>query len=191
MADQADGLLSPFLRERRMRIALLWMRGRVLDFGCGVGALAKYIPPSRYIGVDQDADSLNEAKTRFPDHRFEIVTDFSIWMARRHIEKFDTIVMLAVIEHLKKPQAILRNLSKMLTKKGRFVLTTPCPYFENLYTRGTKLGLFSKHANEEHETLVDFERMTTIAEECDLCVSIYKRFLLGANQLFVLTKKGG
>jgi 2-polyprenyl-3-methyl-5-hydroxy-6-metoxy-1,4-benzoquinol methylase len=167
------------------------MRSSVLDFGCGVGALAKYVAPRRYIGVDQDADSLNEAKTRFPEHRFEMVTDFSIWVSRPQIEKFDTIVMLAVIEHLKKPQAVLRNLSRMLTKEGRFVLTTPCPYFEKLYTSGTKLGLFSKHANEEHETLVDFERMTTIAEGCDLRVSTYKRFLLWANQLFVLTKKGG
>jgi len=40
MADQADGFLSPFLRKKRIEMALPFIKGRVIDIGCGVGKLA-------------------------------------------------------------------------------------------------------------------------------------------------------
>ena len=41
MADQgAEGLFSPFLRSRRLKAACPYIKGRVLDVGCGTGALA-------------------------------------------------------------------------------------------------------------------------------------------------------
>lgn len=43
MADQADGFLSPFLRKKRIEMALPFIKERVIDIGCGVGKLAKYV----------------------------------------------------------------------------------------------------------------------------------------------------
>ena len=40
MTDQAaEGLLSPMLRNRRIQAVKPFLRGRVLDVGCGNGAL--------------------------------------------------------------------------------------------------------------------------------------------------------
>ena len=44
MADQGtEGLLSPMLRHMRIEKAKPYLNGKVLDIGCGSGALAKFI----------------------------------------------------------------------------------------------------------------------------------------------------
>ena len=71
MAVQVSGLLSPFLLERRLTAARAYIaEGRVLDYGCGNGELARYIDPERYLGLDADPESVAAAKTRHPAHRF-------------------------------------------------------------------------------------------------------------------------
>ena len=62
MINHANGLLSPFLRQRRIANIINYIKGGVLDFGCGTGHLAKYIPKKDYIGVDTDQNSLYEAE---------------------------------------------------------------------------------------------------------------------------------
>ncbi len=52
MADQTDGFLSPFLRKKRIEMALPFIKGRVIDIGCGVGKLAKYVEAENYVGID-------------------------------------------------------------------------------------------------------------------------------------------
>ena len=71
IADQgAEGLLSPFLRNKRFSVARPFLKGRVLDYGCGSGGLAKIIPADRYLGIEIDRDSLQRTQSRFPDHSF-------------------------------------------------------------------------------------------------------------------------
>jgi hypothetical protein len=61
--------------------------------------------------------------------------------------------------------------------------------FEWIHDIGSKIGLFSSEASEEHETLINFKTMQKIAELADLKVIKYKRFLFFANQMFVLSAK--
>ncbi|MHA1567622.1 MAG: class I SAM-dependent methyltransferase [Alphaproteobacteria bacterium] len=99
MADQGrEGLLSPFLRKQRSKAARPYLKGRVLDVGCGAGALAKLIDPESYVGIDIDEDPLNRARRDFPHHRFESALP-------EGSKKFDTVVALAVIEHVPDPSA--------------------------------------------------------------------------------------
>lgn len=69
--------------------------------------------------------------------------------------KFDTIVSMAVIEHVKNPKDFLINLGKYLKDDGKIILTTPHPKADWIYDLGSKIGLFSSHTNEEHEELVN------------------------------------
>ena len=46
------GLLSPYLRNRRLAMARPLLTGRVLDVGCAEGHLAESVPADRYVGVD-------------------------------------------------------------------------------------------------------------------------------------------
>jgi 2-polyprenyl-3-methyl-5-hydroxy-6-metoxy-1,4-benzoquinol methylase len=95
MADQgSEGMFSPFLRKKRMEVAIPYINinGRVLDVGCGIGLMANLISSLNNIVVDVDESSLNIAKQTYPKHQF-------LSQMPPSLEKFITIIALAVIEH--------------------------------------------------------------------------------------------
>jgi len=178
MADQVQGLLSPWLRKHRILAASPYIRGRVLDFGCGVGALSELCTAADYHGVDRDEESVIIARSKYPESTFDTRLSPDV--------TYDTIVMLAVIEHLQNPKETLSDFRTMLADGGRIVVTTPHPRVDRIHHIGSKIGLFSCDANEEHECLYSLEGMKDLAESAGLGVIAHKRFLLGVNQLFVL-----
>jgi 2-polyprenyl-3-methyl-5-hydroxy-6-metoxy-1,4-benzoquinol methylase len=158
-------------------MAVPWLRGRILDVGCGSGLLAEHCRPENYFGYDLSQISLKIARRRFPSHRFsQTIPD----------QTFDTIVALAVIEHLPDPVADLAIWSRHLEPGGRMVLTTPHPSVGRIHSAGAAIGLFSKDAAEEHQELIDREHMQKIASAAGLRLIKTVLFLLGANQLFIL-----
>lgn len=182
MADQGrGGWLSPWLRARRFARALPYLRGRVLDVGCGVGMLAAHVDPERYLGVDPDATALAAAAAAFPRHRFVAVLPST--------GPFDTIVALAVLEHLPDPEASLSAWAELLSPAGRIVLTTPRPGYMWLHEIGAALRLFSREAAEEHHRFFDRDAIGHAARTAGLRLDQGRCFLLGANQLFILAAK--
>jgi 2-polyprenyl-3-methyl-5-hydroxy-6-metoxy-1,4-benzoquinol methylase len=143
------------------------------------------VQPDLYLGVDRDEAILEVARRRYPDHRF---------LKAHHPQDvdqdvFDTVVCLAVIEHVAAPAQLLSGLARLLTKKGRLVVTTPHPSYEALYEFGVRLGLFSHTALHEHQDLIGPDQMRRICAEAGLSVVRYRRFLFLANQLFVVRPK--
>lgn len=174
---------APFLRSQRLRMARPYLQGRVLDFGCSSGALADLCRPDAYLGVDASEEALEVARAIRPQYQFDNKVS-------EH-ERFDVIVGLAVLEHLDEPQDQLTMWSGMLKPGGRIVLTTPHPSYEWILTVGAKLRLFDRHSLDEHEDLLDLARIQQLAGAAGLEVERYRRFLLGANQLFVLRPRPG
>ncbi len=184
MGDQAGGLLSPYLRRRRVAAASPHLRaGSVLDFGCGVGELARLVETARYLGVDRDAESLKAARAHHPAHVFVDADTFQQHHAGR---RFDVIVALALIEHLPEPENWLGQMAAHLNPSGRLVLTTPHPRLRWAHEFGARLGLFSREAADEHETLLDDTAMRRLAQSVHLNVLAYEPFLFHCNQLFLL-----
>jgi len=181
MADQADGLLSPWLRKQRINMVSPYLRDKVLDYGCGVGVLADKCHPDFYLGVDIDDESLEIAFKKYPAFRFVNKNPKD--------EQFDVIVLLAVIEHIKEPVDLLKQLKLMLKSDGQIVLTTPHPFIAKIHSIGSIIGLFSASANEDHEYFFDFNRMYKLTAKAGLDILEYKRFLVGMNQLFILRSR--
>jgi len=184
MSDQgAEGLISPYLRKKRFEAAIPHLKGMVLDFGCGSGGLAAVIRAEQYLGVERDHIAREQAKLSFPHHRFvpELPEIFP---------QFDTIVALAVIEHFKNPAHFLQMLSPHLNNlpESRVVLTTPHPLTALIHKTGATFGLFSKHANEEHEELLDRKKLESAGNQANLQLVSYQRFLFGVNQIAVYAK---
>lgn len=179
MADQgAEGLLSPYLRRKRFAAARPFLRGRVLDVGCGTGGLAAFVEPDAYLGVEVDAFSLGRAQAAHPRHRF--VSGLS------EVDGvFDTVLALAVIEHVPDPAGFLTTLAAHLQRSphARLVLTTPHPSVDWVHDIGAAVGLFSRHANEEHEELLDKRKLRDVGLAAGLTMKSYRRFLFGANQV--------
>jgi 2-polyprenyl-3-methyl-5-hydroxy-6-metoxy-1,4-benzoquinol methylase len=185
MPDQgSEGKLSLFLRQQRFLAAMPFLKGRILDIGCGTGTLAKWFEPKNYVGVDIDSESVNKAHLAFPKHRFDEEMP-------NEEEKFDTVVALAVIEHVPAPTSFLLKLAQYLKCQhySYIVCTTPHPSFEWIHEVGAEMGLFSKHACEEHEALLNKKFLAEVAASAGLRMTVYRRFLLGANQLAVFQAK--
>lgn len=183
MADQgSEGLLSPFLRKKRIEAVKPYLKGRILDIGCGSGALARFVDPSCYVGVDLDEDSLKIARHNYPAHTFsDRVPSPDL--------KFNTIIALAVIEHVPNATEFLTKLVGHLESDpdGRIIITTPHPAVDWIHFIGASIGLFSRHANEEHESLLGKKALASFGSRAGLNMSHYSRFLLFANQLAIFS----
>lgn len=181
MADQgSEGLLSSYLQRKRFEAAAPYLRGRIVDIGCGSGALAAFVHADQYVGVEIDNASLQHASSRFPEHCFTPELP-------EKSEKFDTIVLLAVIEHVSDPAQFLRTLAAYLndTPTSRIVVTTPHPAFKWIHDAGSAIGLFSRHASEEHEDFLNYTKLEKAGNQAGLKIVSYHRFLFGANQIAV------
>ena len=181
MTDNLDGLFSPFLRDRRIKAARPFLQGSVLDYGCGIGLVGAFVEQKDYVGVDIDQSVLAIARQNYPAARFYTPQEFRSQIALT----FDTIVGLAIVEHVDDPLDFLSEMAARLSPSGRIVLTTPHPSLEWILHVGDKLGLFSKASHEEHNVILDRKLVFELARKAGLTTIIYKRFLLGANQLIV------
>jgi 2-polyprenyl-3-methyl-5-hydroxy-6-metoxy-1,4-benzoquinol methylase len=183
MGDQIGhgGILSGALSQWRIRRVLPYLFGDVLDFGCGRGNLADFVPSSRYLGVDLDEESLQIAHASHPHHRFDrcIGTGCS----------FDSIALLAVIEHIEQPLELLNEFDSVLREGGSILLTTPHPRSDKIHGFGARIGLFSKEAHEQHVQLYDHEALSRDVAKGKFRIASFQRFMFGVNQLFVLKRK--
>lgn len=105
--------------------------------------------------------------------------------------QFDTILLLAVIEHLKNPDRILSQIPRYLKPDGKLLITTPSPMGDVIHTIGARIGLFSMEAVQGHESIFTCDALRACLERDGLDVIYYKSFLLGGNQLFVCKPLAG
>ena len=188
------GALTGYLASLRLKVAARHLRGRtgrVLDFGCGEGALAGLVPPSQYVGVDVSPQAVAAARAAYPAHRFDLITDIGAWQAATAPGLFETIVALAVMEHLADPAQVVAMFRDLLQPAGQVLLTTPHPRAERIYRVGASLGLFSGCGVEEHRSLLGRAHVETFSERAGLRVVKHGTFLMGCNQVFVLAARRG
>jgi 2-polyprenyl-3-methyl-5-hydroxy-6-metoxy-1,4-benzoquinol methylase len=109
--------------------------GRVLDLGCGNGALiARFQGRGFEIhGVDFSPSGIMKAREAYPGVSFH-TGDVSGLLPQGLIEgTFDAVVSTEVIEHLLLPLGLLRNASRVLKPRGRLFVSTPYHgYLKNL-----------------------------------------------------------
>ena len=185
------GLLTRRVQRARLAAALPHVpaSARLLDLGCGLTDLPRRFPS--YVGCDRNPVVLAEMRRRHPG------ASFAAWDLDAEdpppevlaSAPFDAVLMLALLEHLPSPARALSRASALLAPGGRLVVTTPHPLARLPLEVGARLGLLSRHADEEHEALLDRAGLARAAESAGLAVTAYARFLLGLNQLAVLTRR--
>lgn len=183
---QMTGLLSPFLESRRMKkITRIVTGGTVLDYGCGAGNIIPALSYTRYTGTDLDRTVLSKTKKKYADEKnvyFFTVEDFE-----ELDEKYDFIILSAVIEHLEDPIKTMHELGMLLKDHGIIVITTPTPLGNNFLKFGSRLGIFSRSAFEEHHRIFTRNDFIILAEKLNLKIIKYDTFEIGMNQLVVLS----
>lgn len=100
---------------------------RVLDMGCGNGALAgRFLSRGcQVVGVDLSATGVAAARKAHPDARFERLAVDGDVLAELGEAPFDLVVSTEVIEHLYAPLQYLLACHGALRRGGRLILSTP------------------------------------------------------------------
>ena len=191
------GRINTYATEKRVQVALPWVKGDVLDIGCGAACLAHSISKGqRYVGIDVNEEKVHLLKRKYinhPDYEFccidvdeDIASDLPSFNSA-----FDTISLLAVIEHLRNPESLLNYLHRLLKDEGRLLITTPTSVGEKIgsFISTTTLGM--KDLHYPHVRVYNRASLTTIAEECGFPVLCYRGFEFGMNQLLVCSKSPG
>jgi len=183
------GLLSLRAQRMRMQRVLPWVRGRILDIGCGTGAILDRLDgPTCYHGVEGDAALVADLRRRYPQHTFERADlDVDVVAAGR---VFDTVLMLAVIEHVYNQRHLFEQVLERLAAGGRIVITTPTPLGDRVHRLGARLGLFARSAEDHHPIIFNRARFRVFARRFGLRIEYYRRFAFGCNQIVVLSRAG-
>jgi 2-polyprenyl-3-methyl-5-hydroxy-6-metoxy-1,4-benzoquinol methylase len=95
----------------------------LLDIACGDGMLTEMFAShfNTIVGVDASSKHLDEARKRVPTATFyeALIEEFECE------EKFDSIFMLELLEHLQDPVAVLKKVSSFLKPEGRIIVHVP------------------------------------------------------------------
>jgi SAM-dependent methyltransferase len=144
-APGALGLfINPFFLARRalwqaMRDFRPYVRGSVLDVGCGTEPYRKLYDVERYVGLEFDSPA---ARARNIADDFYDGSRFPYDDAR-----FDTVLCNQVLEHVFAPDRLLSEIARVLKPGGRLVLTVPFVWDEHEqpldYARYSSFGLRS------------------------------------------------
>jgi len=109
-------------------------------------------------------------------------------------QSVDAVFLLAVLEHLEKPEEILLEALKMLKINGNIVLTVPTPKAKPILEfMAFKLHIINEDEIKEHKDYFDKNKIekliTKLNKKNTVELTYYKRFEFGVNSLIVITKK--
>ena len=162
------------LANRRIEAVLPHVRGRLLDLGCGDNKLVR-----RYEnGVGVDVHPWRGADLVVPD------SSSLQWEA----ETFDTITIIAALNHMPNRVAVLRECRRILRADGQIVVTmlTPrtsrvwhwlrAPWDADQRERGMKPGEVYGFSPSE---IVD------LFASCGFTLASQRRFMFGLNRVYV------
>lgn len=175
-----EAMLEPVLRRMRIRRVLpIIKRYRncvLLDIGCGweakfLRSVEAYV--SKGEGIDLRAPDLRTPKL---STRRITLTDSLPYSN----EAFDVVTMLAVLEHLSHPKAVVAEVSRILKPGGCLVLTVPSkaakPVLEFLAFR---LGLVSTAEIRDHKCYYTRRLLQQVVSGTGLVMEAHCYFQLG------------
>ena len=121
-------LINPFFFARRglwqeMQPFLAQLGGEVLDVGCGRKPYRKFVPATRYVGIELDTPELREigaADVYYSAGKFPLAD-----------ASFDGALCSQVLEHIFEPAEFLAEIRRVLRPGGVLLLTTPFVWDEH------------------------------------------------------------
>jgi 2-polyprenyl-3-methyl-5-hydroxy-6-metoxy-1,4-benzoquinol methylase len=143
---------------------------RVLDIGCGNGALTAEISAAGFTvtGIDFEPNGIEQARQAHPEVEF-LLHDLCDPLPADLQGRFDVVLSAEVIEHLFLPRELFARARQALDGEGRVVVTTPYHgYAKNLALAIT--GRFDDHwvAQSDYGHIKFFSKRTLgeLAREC-------------------------
>lgn len=127
-------------------------RGDVIDIGVGIGNIAEYIAPAvrKLYVTDIDRHILEKVKKRFktcPNVRVRYL-DITRPVPKRYLGRFDSLLSVNVLEHIKDDSGAMRNMYALVKKGGTVGLLVPAKRWA-MTELDVKLGHFRRYEKDE------------------------------------------
>ena len=106
-------------------IAMVGSGNRVLELGCSVGHVTEHLVArgNEVVGVEIDAAAADEARRHAA--RVHVLDLDLLPVSSIEPGPFDVVLLGDVIEHMRDPAPVLRDLAGVLAPDGRFVISVP------------------------------------------------------------------
>jgi 2-polyprenyl-6-hydroxyphenyl methylase/3-demethylubiquinone-9 3-methyltransferase len=121
----AHEYLLPELEDVLERAAPDPEHTRVLDVGCGNGAVTAWLARRGFqvVGVDPSSEGIERARAAHPDLEFRRASAYD--RLADELGAFSLVVSLEVVEHVYDPPRFARTVFEALRPNGTLVLSTP------------------------------------------------------------------
>lgn len=180
MSQLLDRLFR-FLRVHTLRPFLPAGQAVILDLGCGPRPWFRYLEPAErerfsLTAIDQRAyPSVSDGSLTFVQANIEAPLPFEVGT-------FDLVTMLAVLEHLNNPVAVLGQIQRVLRPNGRLLLTTPTwrakPILELLAFR---LHLIDQREIADHKRYFNANELRQFLIDAGFKIKTLRSFEFGCN----------
>ena len=183
-------LLSKYLAHARLSRISPHLGREVLDLGCGYGELLDYLPStvSRIVLLDRSSERQEAVERRLAGKKLSatfLTAEIDRDEVSLDLAPFDTVVMAALLEHLKSPEIALKNLQRLMKSGATLVLTTPTPLGGKLHWLGSYLTLVYPEAAKEHVKFYNYAALKALLEGAGFRIDHYEKFLFGLNQFLI------
>jgi 2-polyprenyl-6-hydroxyphenyl methylase/3-demethylubiquinone-9 3-methyltransferase len=189
-------VLVPYLMQVLRRLAPEPTKFRVIDIGCGNGAVTNLIRERGFKnveGIEPSEDGVEVAKRAFPELTVSRASAYED--LPRKFGQFDAVVCLEVIEHLYSPDSLARNIHGLLRDGGFALLSTPYHgYVKNVALSVAGKWDFHHHPLVEHGHIKFWSRNTLEALLARAGLRVVEFHRLGrvpilAKSMFVVATK--
>jgi SAM-dependent methyltransferase len=125
------------------------IKGDILEGGAGIGNFTSLLlKRGRVFAIDINKDCLKGLRKKFGSKVFIEFGDLEKGKFFSKTKKFDTIVCLNVLEHIKDDKKALENMFELLKPKGKLVLLVPA--YQLFFGRlDEELGHFRRYSKPE------------------------------------------
>lgn len=177
---------TAYLRDKEVQKNNNFKNISILDFGCGSNfeeIKKKYKLCSKVVLIDRWGEDFSDKNIKF----FNYHDDFNIINQNLKDEKFDIIILAAVIEHLDKPEDIINFLKKYLDTNGYFLLTAPSKNSKwILEFMAYKLKIINADLVKEHKRYYNKNEYQILSKLTNLKLEKFYFFEFGLNSLAIL-----
>lgn len=126
----------------RYKLAGKRLKGKIADIGAGYSLAPQYFQDLTII--DYDKDVVQESLAKFPHVKAIICSAEEIPVENA---TFDCLIMFEIIEHMNKPEKVLKEANRILKRGGHLYLSTPNRFLPEFLV---KMGLIPKQNNPHH-----------------------------------------
>jgi ubiquinone/menaquinone biosynthesis C-methylase UbiE len=179
--------LDHFIAKLRFRAAYPFVHSgsRVCDLGCGLeSAFLDYAGGKISHGVGVDDQVEDGMRGRWQRVRGDIGAALPLESGQ-----FDHVVMLAVLEHLRQPETVLREAHRILTPGGSLIMTWPSSMVDPILRVLHGLRLVSAEMeSDEHQRRIPVKALQSLLQRIGFHQFIHRRFEFGLNNLMVASR---